>query len=116
MTASNSDTRSILIQLADGSYRRVSNIPKNSKVTYAKATPGAEGQVNTREVPWCVRIYATGQTGANANQLAVFTGVKEFRDLSLTVERQIIEPPTIDPLTRQVMGPAREPRWEREEV
>lgn len=74
-------TREILVILNGGKRRRVSGIPVNAKITYGPVAPGTRdfggGGGNA------LRIYTTQN-----NQLAVFVGVQEFRDLSLTVQEQ----------------------------
>lgn len=73
MTASIPLTRAILIETRQGS-KRVEGIPANAKITYGPVNPGGKYHDGTN----VLRIYNNV-----SNQLAVFTGVIEFRDLSL---------------------------------
>lgn len=75
-------TRQILILLKDGRKRIVSNIPANAKITYGPISPGRAGDYNGS---LALRIYTSAQ-----NQLAVFTDVKEFQDLTLGVEDECV--------------------------
>lgn len=79
--ATSANTRTILVFLKDGKRRLVSNIPANAKITYGPISPG-RGDFNSGNA---LRIYTSQQ-----NQLAVFTDVKEFQDLSLTVENECV--------------------------
>lgn len=72
------NTRTLLVKMTDGTQKKVSGIPDNAKVTFSKVNPGADRGYGD---PYALRIYTT-----QSNQLAVFLGVTEFRDLSLTVE------------------------------
>ncbi|MBF9316996.1 MULTISPECIES: hypothetical protein [Mycobacteroides] len=76
------DTRTILVILKGGKKRQVSNIPANAKITYGPISPG-----NWNCDQNALRIYTSQQ-----NQLAVFVGVEEFRDLSLTIQEQKAPP------------------------
>lgn len=73
-------SRKVLVRLADGSSRIVENVPANAKITFGAVNPGAKGWGGG----YALRIYTSQQ-----NQLAVFLGVQEFRDLSLTVKKQV---------------------------
>jgi hypothetical protein len=68
--------RSILIQRSSGQQQIVRGIPATAKLTYGPVNPGKQGYGAN-----CLRIYTVGN-----NQLAVFTDVAWFRDLSLTVQ------------------------------
>lgn len=68
--------RSILIQRTSGQQQIVRGIPATAKLTYGPVNPGKQGYGAN-----CLRIYTVGN-----NQLAVFTDVAWFRDLSLTVQ------------------------------
>ncbi len=57
-------------------------IPADAKVTFAKVNPQAD---RGYDQTYAIRIYKTEN-----NQLAVFTGVTGFRDLSLAIEREVI--------------------------
>lgn len=71
--------RTIEIIFNGGEKKRIGNIPGNAKITYGPISPGAHGDRNTN----ALRIYTS-----ESNQLAVFVGVKEFRDLSLNVQTE----------------------------
>ena len=73
--------RTVLVVFNDGTTRTVGNIPATAKITFGPLTPG-KGYDN----PTSLRIY----TAAN-NQLAVFVGVREFRDLSLEVQTEYVD-------------------------
>jgi hypothetical protein len=73
-------SRRILIYMDNGERVLVENIPANAKVTFSKVNPAGPG---FNSIPNAVRIYTV-----ESNQLAVFTGVRSFRDLSLTVKEQ----------------------------
>ncbi|TDZ42200.1 hypothetical protein [Mycobacteroides franklinii] len=79
------DTRTILVILKGGKRRQVSNIPANAKITYGPVSPGGNWNGNQQNA---LRIYTSQQ-----NQLAVFVGVEEFRDLSLTIQEQKVSTP-----------------------
>jgi len=81
MTAAKASTRKILIYLKDGRKRLVSNIPAGAKITYGPISPGNRDYNGGN----ALRIYTSQQ-----NQLAVFTDVKEFQDLSLRVENECV--------------------------
>lgn len=68
--------RSILIQRSGGHQQIVRGIPATAKLTYGPVNPGKQGYGAN-----CLRIYTAGN-----NQLAVFTDVAWFRDMSLTVQ------------------------------
>lgn len=70
-------TRSILVKTRQGD-KIVEGVPGNAKITYGPVQPGSK---EYRGGENALRIYTTGN-----NQLAVFLGVTEFRDLSLTVK------------------------------
>lgn len=76
MPTATKETRSILIQRA-GSQQIVDGIPATAKITFGNLNPGKPGYGNSDHT---LRIYTAGN-----NQLAVFTGVQWFRDLSLKV-------------------------------
>ena len=69
-------SRSILVKTRDGD-KIVEGVPANAKITFGPVQPGKERYNNDN----CLRIYTTAN-----NQLAVFLGVSEFRDLSLVVK------------------------------
>lgn len=69
-------SRSVLIQRRNGQQQIIGNIPANAKITFGDLNPGKPGFNGT-----ALRIYTTGN-----NQLATFTEVAWFRDLSLTVQ------------------------------
>lgn len=76
-TAKSTDnSRSILIQRSTGAQQIVRGIPATAKLTFGPVNPGKQGYG-----PNCLRIYTAG-----TNQLAVFTDVAWFRDLSLSVQ------------------------------
>jgi hypothetical protein len=79
------ETREILVILKGGKRRRVSNIPANAKITYGPVSPGGRWASDQQNA---LRIYTSQQ-----NQLAVFVGVEEFRDLSLEVQEQKVSSP-----------------------
>lgn len=81
MATAAAKTREILVILNGGKRRRVSGIPANAKITYGPVSPGSR-EYGGRDGN-ALRIYTTTN-----NQLAVFVGVQEFRDLSLTVQEQ----------------------------
>lgn len=101
--------RTILVKFADGSQRKISGIPHNVKITYAKVNPASEQ--HSSAVPYALRIYRTAN-----DQIAVFLNVVEFRDLSLSVEVRDRPTPVIDPLTRQVIAPEAEVVWRSEDA
>lgn len=70
--------RSILIQRSGGQQQIVKGIPATAKITFGNLNPGKPGYGSSDHT---LRIYTAGN-----NQLAVFTGVQWFRDLSLTVQ------------------------------
>lgn len=70
------ETRSVLIQRRNGQQQIIGNIPANAKITFGDLNPGKPGFNGT-----ALRIYTTTN-----NQLATFTEVAWFRDLSLTVK------------------------------
>lgn len=82
-TAKAQETRTIEVTLQGGRKTRVGNIPATAKITYGPVSPGTQRPYG--DSGNCLRIYTSQQ-----NQLAVFIGVQEFRDLSLTVERQVV--------------------------
>jgi hypothetical protein len=76
------ETKEILIFKNDGKQILVKNVPVDAKVTFSHVNPAGAGGWNG----YCVRIYKT-----ESQQLAVFTGVESFRDLSLKVFERKIE-------------------------
>lgn len=78
-----SDPRTILVVLNNNTRRLVSDIPADAKVTFGPVSPGKGGGYGGDNA---LRIYTSQQ-----NQLAVFVGVKEFRDLALTVKEQQVK-------------------------
>lgn len=79
-------TRSLLVKLSDGTVKKIHGIPANAKVTFGKVQPGQTERGYPTTEAYALRIYTTAN-----NQLAVFTGVKEFRDLTLRIETQVKE-------------------------
>lgn len=73
-------TREILVILNGGKRRKIGGIPANAKITFGPVSPGTRDYSGGANA---LRIYTT-----QSNQLAVFVGVQEFRDLSLTVQEQ----------------------------
>lgn len=71
--------RRILVKTADGD-KIVEGVPANAKITFGPVQPGKQ-EPYSRGGGNCLRIYTTAN-----NQLAVFVGVTEFRDLSLVVK------------------------------
>lgn len=67
--------RSVLVQRTNGQQQIVGGIPATAKLTYGPVNPGKQGYGAN-----CLRIYTAGN-----NQLAVFTDVAWFRDMSLNV-------------------------------
>lgn len=82
-TKAPAETRSILIEFNSGDAQIVEGIPGDAKITYTHMNPGGGGHYNNAP---CVRIYRGSSGGESGNQLAVFTDVKRFRDLSLSVK------------------------------
>jgi hypothetical protein len=75
-------TRSILVNRQGQEPLIVDGIPANAKITFGALQPGKDSFDRTK----ALRIYTTAN-----NQLAVFTGVESFRDLSLKVrERRVL--------------------------
>lgn len=74
-------SREILVILNGGRRRKVLGIPANAKITYGPVSPGSR-EYGGRDSN-ALRIYTTTN-----NQLAIFVGVQEFRDLSLTVQEE----------------------------
>lgn len=79
MTAAKSP-RSVHIFMVDGTEKIVENVPASARLTFGKVNPADKGWGDS----WCLRIYTTAN-----NQLAVFTGVREFRDSSLSVKTKV---------------------------
>lgn len=73
-------TREILVYLKGGKRRRVADIPADAKITFGPVSPGRAADFNAQNA---LRIYTSKE-----NQLAVFVGVEEFRDLTLTVREE----------------------------
>lgn len=69
-----------MIARPGGGRQIVENIPATAKITFGPVTPGKASGYGERN---CLRIYTAGN-----NQLAVFTEVLYFRDLSLTVKTE----------------------------
>lgn len=69
--------RSILVKTTDGD-KIVEGVPANAKITFGPVQPGKQEYGGGKN---CLRIYTTAN-----NQLAVFVGVYEFRDLALVVK------------------------------
>jgi len=69
-------SRSIFVRTIDGD-KIVEGVPANAKITFGPVQPGKQDYGSRN----CLRIYTTAN-----NQLAVFLGVTEFRDLSLVVK------------------------------
>lgn len=81
MPATTSPARTILVKTRDGD-KLVEGVPASAKITFGPVQPGkdAYGREN------CLRIYTTAN-----NQLAVFVGVTEFRDMSLQVKAKKVK-------------------------
>lgn len=77
------ETRSLLVKLQDGTQKKIHGIPAAAKVTFGRVQPGED---RFGRGGYALRIYTTQN-----NQLAVFTDVAEFRDLSLSVETRVVE-------------------------
>ena len=60
------------------------SIPDTWKVTFGPGAPPNNKNRYDTEKPWCLRFYE-----AENRQRACFTGVLEFRDVSLPIERQV---------------------------
>lgn len=101
-------TRSLLVKMADGTQKRIHGIPANAKVTFGKVQPGEQGGYRDPQA-YALRIYTTQN-----NQLAVFTNVREFRDLSLTVESRNVETKTRSRKAKDGDGMVREAEEEYE--
>src|SRR5690606_27107726 len=82
MASKRTDGRSIKVFMSDGTVKVVKGIPGDAKITFGRVNP-SDQRWNGND--YCLRIYTSRE-----NQLAVFTGVAEFRDLALTVERQVV--------------------------
>lgn len=80
MATTPAEPRKILLLLSNGRKRIVSGIPANAKITFGQISPGS-----TMDRTYGLRIYTSQQ-----NQLAVFSDVKEFQDLSLIVEDECV--------------------------
>lgn len=77
-------TRSIRVTTRTEGVKIIEGIPANAKITFGAVQPGSKGYDNSGN---CLRIYTTTN-----NQLAVFVGVTEFRDMALTVKsRRVVE-------------------------
>lgn len=65
-------------------------IPDDAKVTFGPWSPPSAGQkyTNDRELIGTLRVYKGG-TKSTENILAVFSGVREFREDSLLYEEQV---------------------------
>lgn len=82
-------TRELLLLTArDGEKKIV--IPADAKITFGPAIPyvGKSGYGGNREPgEYALRIYQ----GTKENLIAVFTGVREFRDVNMPVAKKVIE-------------------------
>ena len=81
---SEAETKTFILETKFG--RRRVTVPADSRVTFGLVAPGSKGGGYNPEGGggYCLRIYK----GSNKeNQLAVFTGVKEFREVG-TVQMQ----------------------------
>lgn len=76
-------TRSILVKTREGE-KIIEGVPSGAKITFGPVQPGSKEYGGDRTN--CLRIYTTAN-----NQLAVFVGVTEFRDLDLTVKTRRIK-------------------------
>lgn len=72
-------TRSILVYRRNSEPLIVSGIPDNAKITFGALQPGKDSYDRST----ALRVYTTAN-----NQLAVFTDVASFRDLSLTIQER----------------------------
>lgn len=77
----NATTRSILVKTREGE-KIIEGVPGNAKITFGPVQPGSKEYDRTN----CLRIYTTAN-----NQLAVFVGVTEFRDLDLIVKTKKVK-------------------------
>jgi ATP/maltotriose-dependent transcriptional regulator MalT len=71
-------TRTLLVQDKNGRFKLT--IPADAKVTFSSVNP------SSRDYDKALRIYQNEK-----QQLACFVNVQWFRDLSLIVEREVIE-------------------------
>lgn len=104
--------RTILVTLNDGRRVKVDNIPATAKITFGPVSPGSRDYNSGN----ALRIYTSQQ-----NQLAVFTGVREFRDASLVLMSEMVsrvegKSQKSGSTERVASSESRESRvWEREE-
>ena len=71
-----------LIEFNDGRRQRVT-VPDDWKVTFGPAFMAKKEEYNGRTVPMALRFYESKE-----NQRAIFTGVKNFRDVSIQIEEE----------------------------
>lgn len=75
-------SRTIYIRCEDGSEKRVSGVPDDARITFAKANPSKTGFMGE---PYALRIYAKA---SGANQIACIMNVAEFWDENLEVQKR----------------------------
>ena len=78
-------TRTLVVTMQDGSMRLVENVPSDAKVTFGEMHAGGKGNGGWTPRETCLRIYTS-----QSNQLAVFVGVREFRDTQVSVKKRVV--------------------------
>lgn len=80
------EQRILSVNTADDGELRIT-IPDDAKITFGPAVPfSGKGAGYTPNREYALRIYR----GSKENLLAVFTGVKQFRETSIKVEKLVI--------------------------
>lgn len=81
------ETKTLLVRDVDGIFKVA--VPADAKVTFGPVTPKEHSEVDGGRCGrsnLCLRIYQSDE-----KQLAAFTRVIAFRDMSLKVERLVIK-------------------------
>lgn len=79
--------RQIIVRTVEGEKRI--GVPKDAKITFGPAIPGPSrerGSYGPPEREYALRVYLKTKD----NLIAVFTGVREFRDIEMPVEKLVI--------------------------
>lgn len=78
--------RQLIVKMVDGE-KRIS-IPKDAKLTFGPAIPGPSKDrgFGPREMEYALRVYLKTKD----NLIAIFTGVREFREIDMPVEKLVI--------------------------
>lgn len=84
------ETKSLILYLNNGKEKKIV-VPKEAKLTFGPGIPGPrtinQGSFTSNDREYCLRVYVGDK---ESGLIAVFAGIREFRDLSIACDEMVI--------------------------